>query len=417
MHRRTPTFGLLFFFVFPFLSFGTEKLTLSRVIDEALKKNPEILAAEDRWKAERAKVAQARWWPDPQVGIGYERIPEGSYSSGEAAMRMYTVSQTVPFPGKLTLRGRMAGKVADLARERYVATINEVVSKVKSAYYSLFFIYRAIEINRENKELIQKFARIAQTKYAVGEASQHDVLKAQVELSLIVDDLVALEHEELPTAEARLNGLLDRPVGSSLGVPEEFEVPKLVYAEEEMETLAVRGRPELEALRLEVEKSGYALTLARMEYLPDLMLKLTQKEMEMTGGAETNRGVTVSFNLPLWFWKQNSGIEEKASWKAAAESSYQAMRNRVLFEVRKAVADFKTTGRRTELFRTSIIPQAEQALKAARVAYETGKVDFLTLLNSERGLRDARLRYYRVLAQHATNLAELERVVGASLSR
>lgn len=418
MRSHAPAFilAILLFSLCFSSSSGEDSLNLQEVVDQALRKNPEILAAKERWEAAKAKIPQVRWWGDPQVGIGYEKIPEGSFSLGEAKMRMYSISQMIPFPGKLTVKGRIAGKDAQIAEETYEAKINQIVAKVKSAYYSLFFIHKAIEINRENKGLIQKFAKIAETKYVVGKASQHDVLKAQVELSLIVDDLITLEHADLPTAEAKLNALLNQPPDSPLGVPEESEIPQLEYAKEEIEALALRERPALKAMGYGVEKSSHALTLARMQYLPNFMFKLSQEHVEMGMGEEVSRGIMVSLNLPLWPWKQTPGVREKRSQKRAMESSYQAIENTVLFEVQNALAQFDASERRVNLFRTSIIPQAEQALKAATIAYETGKVDFLTLINGERGLRDARLKYYRILAKHGTNLANLERVVGVTLS-
>lgn len=412
---KRASLGIFLLLVCSSLSYGQERLDLNEVVDEALRNNPEILAAKEIWEAARARIPQERSWEDPQLSIGFMEIPEGSYSLQDARMRMYSVSQMIPFPGKLTFKGQIAGRMADMLMEMYEEKKREIIAKVKSAYYSLFFVHKSIEINIENKDLIQKFAKIAETKYVVGKASQHDVLKAQVELSLIIDDLITLERDELPTAEAKLNALLDRPPHSPLGAPQEFEIPKLEYAREEIEQLAFEKRPALRAMQHGVERSKKALTLAKMQYLPNFMLKLEQDEMKMPMGTEINRGIMFSLNVPLWFWRQGFGIKEKSAKKSAAESSYQAMGNMVLFQVQDALAKFEASGRRVNLFSTSIIPQAEQALKAATIAYQTGKVDFLTLMNSERMLRDARLKYYRVLAKHGTNLAVLERVVGMRL--
>lgn len=392
-------------------------LSLEEVVNEAVENNPEFLAAMERWEATKAIIPQVRWWSAPQFSIGFDELPAGSYSLSEARMRMYSVSQMIPFPGKLTLMGKMAGNMADMAREEYEEKKNEVVAKVKIAYYDLFFVHKAIEINNENKELIHKFAKIAETKYSVGEVSQHDVLKAQVELSLIIDDLITLEQEELPTASAKLNELLNRPPHSPLGIPDEFEIPKLNKTIEDIESLAIDNRPKLIAMKYEVEKSSSALTLAKMEYLPNFMVAVKQEDMQMAMGTETTRGIMVSMDIPLWGWRQGFGIKEKSADKRASEFSYQSIKNMVLYEVRDALAKFNASERRVNLFKTSIIPQAEQALKSASVAYETGKVDFLTLIESERILRDVKLKYYKVLCEHGKNLANLEEAVGISISQ
>jgi len=406
----------VFFLALYMLTGSTYALNLNSIIEEALDRNPGVIAAREEWKGAEAKITAARNLPDPQFSIGYEEIPEESFSPGDAEMKMYIVSQMIPFPGKLTLKTRISGKDALMAQEQYETRRNEIIEKVKSAYYALFFVHKSIEINKENKELIQNFARIAESKYSVGTAAQHDVLKAQVELLLIIDDLITLEDEKLPAAVATLNTLLNRRPGSLLVKPEDFEVPTLDKNLEQLQQIALNSHPVLEYARCVKEKSEVALALAKMGYLPDFVVKLKQEEMRMAMGTETSRGIAISATIPLWFWKQNSGVKEKRAYKRAAESYYQEMKNLVLLNIQTTLADFKTSGRRVNLFKTSIIPQTEQTLKSATIAYQTGKIDFLTLINSERMLRNARLKYFKVLTKHGTNFAHLERAVGVRLS-
>jgi len=414
MNKVWAVSGLFFFLLIS--SNDIHGFNLNDVVEEAMEKNPEVLAAKNQWNATKAKIPQKLSWPDPQFGISFEKIPDPGYSPADAEMKMYSISQMIPFPGKLTMKARIALKDARIAEENYEKKKNEVVAKVKSVYYSLYYIHKSIETNRENKELIQKFSKIAESKYVVGKASQHDVLKAQVELSLIIDDLISLEHDKLPSGEARLNALLNRHPDSTLGTPEDFEIPELDKSQKQIEEIAIENQPNLKIMKYAVEKSGDALTLAKMGYLPDFMVKLMQEEMLMPMGKETTRGIMFSMNIPLWFWKQGFGIKENSAQKRALEASYQAMKNMVLYKVQEALSNFNTSERRVNLFRTSIIPQAEQALKAATIAYQTGKIDFLTLMNSERMLRDARLKYYETLSKHGQNFANLEMIVGVSLS-
>lgn len=390
-------------------------LSLDELVSEALENNPEILAARNEWEAAKAKVPQVRWWNDPQLGISFEKIPRGTYSPGEAKMRMYSISQMIPFPGKLTLKGRMAQMEVMISKEEYEAKKLEITAKVKSAYYRLFLVHKSMEIESDDKELLRKFEKIAEIRYAVGEASQHDVLKAQVGFSLIADELITLKDEDLPTAEARLNAILDRLPHSPLGIPEEFTIPELEKSREEIEEFALEHRQTLKAMEYMVQKSKTAYSLAKMEYLPNFMVKFMQEEMEMDMGTESSKGVMVSMNIPIWFWKKGSEVSEKRAKKSRAEATYQTMKNMVLFEVQSSLAKFNASERRVNTFKTTIIPLAEQALKAATIAYKTGKVDFLTLLNSERTLRDVRLKYYKTLVKHGENLANLERVVGVNL--
>lgn len=389
------------------------RITLNEVIREAKEKNPEILEAKERWLATKSKIWQARTWPDPQFGIMWENIPRGEYSLGDANMRTYSLSQKIPFPGKMTLKGRVANRSAQMAYQMYKTKEIEVITKVKGAYFQLFFIHKSIEINQRNKGLFQQFAKIAETKYAVGKAPQHDVLKAQVELSLLTDELIALEQEK-DAAEARLNALLNRPALSPLGEPEEWEATPLKLKYEELEKLALENRPELKGMDYAVERSKTALNLARAELLPDFTI--TYRWSEMPPGTDWDRwDAMLMMDIPLWFWKQSYGMSEARAEKSRAEAGYQAMKNMVLFQVQDALVRVDSSWRRANLFKASIIPQTEQTMRAAAIAYETEKVDFLTLIRSQKMYQDAELKYYNSLMKYGQNLAELELVVGINL--
>lgn len=131
------------------------KLSLDDVVREARENNPEILAAKEKWLAAERKIPQVRTWPDPQIGIMWENIPRDKLSLGDASMRTYNIFQMIPFPGKLALKARVAKRSAQMAEQMYKAKELEIITKVKKAYYKLFFIHKAIEINRRNKDLLQ----------------------------------------------------------------------------------------------------------------------------------------------------------------------------------------------------------------------------------------------------------------------
>jgi len=407
-------FCILCIFLYPLhLAAEEGKITLGEVIREAKEENPEILEAKEKWLAVKSKIWQARTWPDPQFGIMWENIPRGEYSLGEANMRTYSLSQKIPFPGKMTLKGRVANRSAQMAYQMYKAKEIEVITKVKGAYFQLFFIHKSIEINQRNKDLLQKFAKIAEIKYAVGKAPQHDVLKAQVELSLLTDELIALEQEK-DAAEARLNALLKRQALYPLNKREEWEATPLKLKYGGLEKLALENRPELKGMDYSVERSKTALNLARADFLPDFTI--TYRWSEMPPGTDWDRwNAMLMMDIPLWFWKQSYGMSEAKAEKSRAEAGYQAMKNMVLFQVQDALVKVDSSWRRANLFKASIIPQTEQTMRAAAIAYETEKVDFLTLIRSQRMYQDAELKYYNYLMEYGQHLAELEGIVGIDL--
>jgi outer membrane protein TolC len=390
-------------------SFG---LSLDEAVSEALGHNPEILAAQKIWEASKAKAAIVSTWPDPQVEFMYEQIPQTGGGLEDAQMKMYGISQMIPFPGKLTLKRRLAEDAARITEEKYKAKKREIIAKVKSAYYDLFLVEKSIQTNQENKSLLKKFTKITEAKYIVGKATQHDALKAQVELSLVTNELITLEQKR-QTAQARLNTLLNRDTRKLIDVPIELKISEFSYDLAKLERLALENRQKLKAIEYRLKKTEKEHALARMEYLPDFKINILQREMR--GSRLDGWNTTFMMNIPLWFWKQASGLNEAVAKREGAEAAYKNMENMVRFEVQDAFVKADSAKRLVELFKTTIVPQAEQALKSAVIAYESEKIDFLTLINSQKTLEDSKLKYFKALSDLGKSFAELERIVGVEL--
>jgi outer membrane protein TolC len=405
--------GIFVFIITLLIIVPTYGLSLDEAVSAALEHNPDILAAQKWWEAVKSKAIKVSTWPDPQIELMYEQIPQSGGSLDDASMKMYGLSQMIPFPGKLTLKRRKAEDAAKIAEEKFRAKKREIVAKVKSAFYKLFFVDKSIQINSENKDLLKKFARIAEAKYVVNKATQHDVLKAQIEHSLLVNELITLEQKR-QTARARLNTLLNRETDASIDTPAEIAVPEFAHGSEVLEKLALESRPELKAMEYGLKMSENAHTLAKMEYLPNFKVKLLQREMRTMGRDGWNLGFMM--DVPLWFWKEASGVSEAGARREEAEAAYNNMKNMVRFEVQEAYVRVDSAKRSAELFENEIIPQVEQALKSAVVAYESERVDFLTLLNSQKTLLESKLKNYGAFRDLGVSLAELERVVGKDLN-
>lgn len=386
------------------ISNTAESIILEEVIDEAIKNNPEILEYEKKTELVKTKIPLVSWLSDPTFGIGYEEN-----------MRMYKISQMIPFPRKLSLKKSLIEKETEIANAQYEKKRLAVISEVKSAYYQMYLVYKTIEIKKEEKDLLLKFEKIAESKYSVGQIPLHDVLKTQVELAFLSDEVTTLENEKLPTVEAKLNALLNRPIDSSPGIPEEFTIPEIGFSQEEIEELALKNRPELKSAIYSIEKMKISHNLAKMDYYPDFMIDLTREDMISSNNS--NYKIMVGFNLPLWFWVKKSKIEGASLKEKIAVASYNTIKNKVLYEVRALYAKVKTSERRVKLFHTTIIPLAEESLSSASMAYQTGTIDFLSLINSLNRLIDAKLKYYETLVNHGEKFAELERVVGIDLNK
>src|ERR1035438_8960572 len=220
-------------------STAQQTLTLEEIIREALSKNPEIQSALHAVNALQRRVPQVRALPDPMVSVGWAgNITPFSLQKGDpSSYRGVTVSEQFPYPGKLKLRGEIASKEADAAQADYEAVRRRVEAEVKAAYYDYFYYDQAIQTTQRNKELLEKLSKIAEARYRVGKAMQADVLRSQVEISLLIEKLTMLEQQRA-TAEARINVYLVRSPESPLPTAADVEPGTLRYRSEELYALA-----------------------------------------------------------------------------------------------------------------------------------------------------------------------------------
>jgi len=387
---------------------GEWRLDLPALIQEALEQNPEVQAARKQWEAAEARVPQARTLPDPHIEIEPKTVIGGQFHEVG-----YTVAQKLPFPGKLRLQGEVASKEAERARAEYMGKQREIASKVKSSYYQLFLAHKAIEIKQAEIELLKAFSKLAEGRYEVGKAAQQDVLKAQTVLAGLLNDLVTLEQEK-ETAAAALNTLLNRPPDAPLGVPETPQLPRFLYTFDQLQRLALKNRADLQAAGFSIEAGEAAHNLAKRQYYPDFGVELEYNQVRKGLDAWS---MTVSINIPWLFTRgrYDAQVIEAQAKIEGSRAAYRAIQNRALFEVKDLWVKIQTAERLATLYRTAILPLAEQTLQASMVGYQTGQVDFLTLLENQRTLKAVELAYYQSLVAFYQRVADLERAVGQEL--
>ncbi|MEW6324645.1 MAG: TolC family protein [Nitrospirota bacterium] len=384
--------------------------SLSALLDEALAGNPEILSFKQRWNAAKEEIPQARSLDDPQLIFTQWSIPSNFNLAG-ADESWYGIGQSLPFPGKRSLKGTIAAKASEAAEQEYRAKILEITARVKAAYYQLFLIQQSRDLHLEHQALREEFIRIANQKYAVGQASQQELLKAQVELSKLHNSLLVLEQEQA-SAAAELNSLLNRPPGASFGRIKEPVYRPFDQAIDGLTAQALQNRPELKAASFMIEQSERARALAKKNYLPDFMVELMYWDVH---GGSNKWQTNVKMTLPWIFTGKYAARARQTDAQAAqARAEQAALHNQTLFELRDLFTQVKTAEQLIDMYRHGVLPQAEQSLKSARIGYQTGKVDFLSLIDGERTLLDLQLEYAGAKVQFWQAIARLERSVGTA---
>lgn len=404
---------VLLFFSLVLRNSGVEGAQLDLLIDQAMKQNPEILAASKRIEALKQEIPQEKALEDPQFTVTQWQIPS-NFDLTNPAQTWYGIGQAFPFPGKRSLKGKIAEKEVDAQFQMLQATIREVLLKVKTAYYQLFMADQGIKIHRDHQVLLEEFTRSAQQKYSAGMGSQQDIVKAEVELSKLHASLLALEEEKIHS-ETTLNTLLNQP--AEMAQEPALEEKNIDFSTplDELISAVLKTHPELMAADLQIEKKETALSLAQKYVYPDFMAELTY--MESYRGEPNMWMAVAKINLPWVFnQKYQAKINQIRLEKEGVEAERVQIRNQTLGELRILYSKIKSLHSTLNMYQNGILPQAEQALKSSRIAYRTGKTDLLNVIDSERTLKDLQLNYYEIFVQYKEQISELEKITGKELN-
>jgi len=393
-------------------------LELSGLISEALERNPEIIAARDRWKSAEAIIDARRAFPDPRFSYTY--FIESVETRVGPQEHILSANQTLPFYGKRNLRADIAAKDAENLKQVYEATKREVIRQVKGTFYDLFYVATLIEITHRERMLLKRFERIARTKYETGRGHQQNILKVHVEITKLNERLLNLEKQK-QTAEAMLNILLNRPPTEPLAKPRQPDLMKISLGLEELLELAKENRPELKATEALIEKGENAYKLTKKDYYPDLTVGINYIEVGHRPGDVEEEGkdafnVMLSINVPIWRKKLSSQVQSARDTIAAHRNHHRNMLNRTLFKVKDSFFKIQTARDTIELYENALIPQAKQSMESAEAGYITGILSFLDLLDAERVLLNIQFGYWHAYTEYLKHANDLERAIGVHLA-
>ncbi len=392
--------------------------SLNELVKEALLNNPQLKAARSQTLAEQTKVKQVTAWDPPQVGFSFYQTPIQYLNPITNGMETdYYVQQMFPFPGKLGNMGEAASSNAKMYGEQYTALKNKIINDLKSNYYMLYFVERKIEINKENQALLQQLEKITAKQYEVGTGSQADMLRAQTELSTLINDGINLLKEKT-NVETMINTILSRPVDSPLPEIKDIQdtIPDWTYSQ--LSDLAFQNRPELKAMQFNVDMNKSELKASKLEYYPDFMVQLMYKNMANTSNDFWSAMVGV--NIPLAFWSKDKftgKVQENEINISTAQEQLSAMKNMVASDVQNALIKIQTNKNLIDLYKNTVIPQAEQTLQSTLAAYQTGKTEFLMFIDAYKTVLMAKQDYYMSQMNYMQSQALLEQAVGLSINQ
>ncbi len=386
-------------------------VTLSDLIDDAVRRNPGVQAKRRAYEAARARVL-ASWLPDdPEFGVDVEGQPSLFHLS-DRTDREYMLVQTIPFPTTLWLKRTAALRDADIAFERWKEEERQVVWHLEQPYAELFLTDRTQRALEEVGALLERLARTVQSRYETNQASQQDLLKVQIESSKLAIERFDWQQKS-HLAAAHIAHLLSQPLENRY-VPTEQPEAALTLSLPELEQLALRERPELRAAELGIKRARVGRWLQRTSWLPQLVGRLEARQYPGDGNIQ-QYDTFIGATVPVWSIVKGLGGE----WRAAshdvgeAEGMYDEMKNEVRLAVHAAYAKAQSADYAVREYELAILPKAKQQVEVAMASYEAGRIDFLALIDAQRMLKDSQMAYYRVKGDQQIGLADLRLAVGA----
>jgi cobalt-zinc-cadmium efflux system outer membrane protein len=415
MKRIIFMIAIIFIFFLSVISYSEQEevkpVTVKDAIAIALERNPDIQAALKEYEAARARINQAKAFPEPELSWEFDFQPR-IFSFKNAGERNLSISQLFEFPGRRHYRYKVVEKEALVSQSGYKAARLELIAQVRIAFSAVLLAKERVNYNQQNLKLSQDFLRMAQIRYEAGSVAKLEVLRARVEEAKARDELNLAENE-LDLSKAALNFLLARPMETALQIEGKLEAQSLEPSLEELQEKALTYRPEIIGARHAVEGARSAVSLAKLSYAPDFGFRVGQHwESEFGNSWDIEFGI----NLPIFIWQRQKGeiAEAKANLYSLTSIS-ESTKNRITLEVKDSFLRVAALKNRIELFQEEILVEAQEAYRIAVRSYEEGEIGNLELLEGQRTLMEVNLSYADALFEYNMALAELEKAVGGGL--
>ena len=385
------------------------------LLQAARERNPEIASMRFDADAAAERVAPAGALPDPKLRTELRDITrmgeqKPTLLPGRVGSTSYVLMQDLPWMGKRGLKREVAESQAEAARSRAAGAWVELAGKIKTTYAELYYLDQNERLSREILDLMARLEKVAQVRYAGGLAAQQDVIRAQVEQSIMRNELIALDAERRQL-QSRLNALVGRPSSEALAAPEQIRaLPSLEQVS--FATLEVRARMNNPLLRTEESQIRAAEKNRELTYknrYPDFNVGISPIQYR---GSIKEWELMVELNIPLQQDSRRAQERESEAMLAAARSRQEVVTNQVLADLYANVAGFESARRSLALTTESLLPQSELTFRSALAGYQTGKVDFATLLDAQRQIRQSKLNQIKAGVEAQKRLTEIERIVG-----
>lgn len=386
---------------------------ITSLIDQAVKSNPKVIASHSAYKAANNRIIKAASLDDAMLEFEYNKINADRALTLEP-MKMYSISQTIPFPTKLYLRAKIASKLAKAAYEEYVNAKNEIISSLRKSYTEYLLTEKIIEEMKSNRAVLSELLTSLTTKYAQNESPQDDVLKVQIEIAETDNKLLSLG-QKLSVVKTRINLTLNNDDPEEAVMPAEDKNINMDKNIEEFYALMKKNNPELKAYEIAIARGKDAYDLSLNEFMPDFTLRFQQMVMRDRLNDKAWAGM-LGVTVPLWFFqKQSFGVFEMKEELNMLKAEYNSKLNTTMLMVKDAYTKINSEIMIRNIYQTAILPQAEAVVKNSNKKYSLGTGNISELIESQKALIEKKIAYYNNLLELMNACYDLETAVGVKI--
>jgi outer membrane protein, heavy metal efflux system len=391
---------------------------LAELLAEAEKNNPQIEAARQGWQAAKQVPTQVSTLPDPQftlqhLSVGSPR-PFAGYTNSDFAYLGVGVTQDIPYPGKLRLKGEIAKREADMSQQQVESVRRAVLAEVKASYFQLGYLSQTLAILESDGELLKQVEQAADARYRSGMGTQQDVLQAQLQETKLVRE-IAMHHLEVGKLEARLKQFLNRAQDSPDIEPSDLTESPLLQNYQELLAAAKAQNPELAASQKMIDKQSLQVELARKDFYPDFNVQYMWQRTDPTQ-FRAYYMLSVGVRVPIYrSRKQKPELAQAQSEELRARSELEAQSQQIASGLRAEYVVVQQTSELLKIHREGLAPQARSAFQSGLAAYQSNKQDFQAVLTSFLDVLHLDEEYWQNLAEYQTAIARLEQITGLSL--
>jgi outer membrane protein, heavy metal efflux system len=397
---------------------ASQPVKLADLLAEAERSNPQIQAARHGWDSAKQIPSQVSTLPDPQfvlqqVSVGSPR-PFAGYTNSDFAYVGLGISQDLPYPGKLRLRGEIAKKDADVTQQRYESVRRTILGEVKTIYFQLGYLAKRQTILEEDGHLLEQVEQAAEARYRNGMGNQHDILQAQLERTKVLKEITT-NQLQAGKVQAEIKQLLNRPQSSPDIEAAELSETAVAYTYEQLLAAAQMNNPEITGAQKMVERQGLQVNLAKKDFYPDFSLQYMWQRTDPTQ-FRAYYMVTLGVRIPLYRGRrQQPELAQAEADQSRAKSDYETQTQQIAFQLRQQFLGAEKSAELLKIYRQGLIPQARAELQAGMAAYQSNRQDFQGLLASFLDVLKLDEEYWQTLSEHETALAQIEEVTGLSL--